>query len=155
MVYTYDELQVGDSHFYEKTFTDADVLLFSAISGDGNPMHTNEEFAKKTKFGRRICHGAMTSSLISNALTRMFPTSIYISQYVEFLAPVFIGDTITANLKVTKLDGGKNRVWLRTWCTNQKGDLVIEGEAKMMPVTREMKEAALQQQEKLNNSLGV
>jgi len=127
MVYTYDELQVGDSHFYEKTFTDADVLLFSAISGDGNPMHTNEEFAKKTKFGRRICHGAMTSSLISNALTRMFPTSIYISQYVEFLAPVFIGDTIKAEVTcIEKL--GKGRVRMRTCCYNQDGVQVIEGE---------------------------
>lgn len=128
MVYTYEELNVGDSNAYEKTITDADVLMFSAVSGDGNPMHTNDEFAKKSKFGRRIVHGALTNSLISNALTRAFPASIYISQNTEFVAPVFIGDTIRAEVTcVEKL--GKGRVRMRTCCYNQNGEMVLTGEA--------------------------
>ena len=96
MVYTNSQLQVGDSNECEKTITAADVLLFSAVSGDCNPMHINDEFAGKSKFKRRIAHGALTSSLISTALTNAFPTSIYISQYSEFKSPVYLGDTIKA-----------------------------------------------------------
>lgn len=127
MVYTYEQLQIGDSNSYEKTITEADVLLFSAVSGDNNPMHMNEEFAKKSKFGRRIAHGALTSSLISTALTKTFPTSIYISQYTEFCAPVFIGDTIRIVVTcVEKME--KGRVRMKTEGFNQNGEKVITGE---------------------------
>ena len=128
MVYTYEKLCIGDSNAFEKTITDADVLLFSAVSGDNNPMHTYDEFAKKSKFGQRIVHGALTSGLISTALTRAFPTSIYISQYTEFCSPVYIGDTIRAVVTcVEKLE--KGRVRMKTECFNQKGTLVLTGEA--------------------------
>lgn len=127
MVYTYDTLKVGDTNAYEKTFTEADVLLFSAISGDGNPIHMSDEFAKKSKFGRRIVHGSMTASLFSAALTRAFPTSIYISQYSEFCAPVYIGDTI--RVVVTCLEKlGRGRVRMKTEAFNQNGEKVIDGE---------------------------
>lgn len=128
MVYTYDELREGDSNSYEKTITAADVLLFSAVSGDNNPMHMNDEFAKKSKFKRRIAHGALTNSLISTALTRAFPTSIYISQHTEFTAPVFIDDTIKAVVTcIEKLD--KGRVRMKTECYNQNNELILTGEA--------------------------
>ena len=78
--YVYSKLQVGDSNSFEKTITAADVLLFSAVSGDCNPMHVSDEFAKKSQFGQRIAHGALVSGLISTALTNAFPTSIYISE---------------------------------------------------------------------------
>jgi len=128
LAYTYDALQTGDSNCYEKTITEADILLFSAVSGDSNPMHMNQEFAAKSRFGRRIAHGALTASLISTALTQAFPTSIYISQYSEFKGPVFVGDTIKAVVTcVEKME--KGRVRMRTECFNQRGELVIDGEA--------------------------
>lgn len=128
MVYTYSQLREGDSNAFEKTITAADILLFSAVSGDCNPMHINEEFAKRSKFGGRIAHGALTSSLISTALTNAFPTSIYISQYSEFKAPVYVGDTVKAVVTcIEKL--GKGRVKLQTNCYNQDGVLILEGEA--------------------------
>ena len=126
--YVYSELQVGDSNSFEKTITSADVLMFSAVSGDCNPMHTNDEFAKKSQFGGRIAHGALVSGLISTALTNAFPTSIYISQSVNFLAPVHIGDTIKA-VVTCKEKLGKGRVLMQTDCFNQDGVKVIEGEA--------------------------
>lgn len=127
-MYKYSELQIGDSNVFEKTITDADVLLFSAVSGDYNPMHTNEKFAQTTKFGKRIVHGALTSSLISTALTNAFPTSIYISQHSEFKAPVYIGDTIKAVVTcVEKREKGV--VVMSTNCYRQDGTLVLEGQA--------------------------
>ena len=128
MVYTYSQLQVGDSNEFEKTITAADVLLFSAVSGDCNPMHINDEFAGKSKFKRRIAHGALPSSLISTALTNAFPTSIYISQYSEFKSPVYLGDTIKA-VVTCREKLGKARVKMQTNCYNQRGELVLEGEA--------------------------
>ncbi len=126
--YVYSKLKVGDSNTFEKTITGADVLLFSAVSGDCNPMHIDDEFAKRSQFGGRIAHGALVSGLISTALTNAFPTSIYISQSVNFLAPVHLGDTIKA-VVTCKEKLGKGRVRMQTDCFNQNGVKVIEGEA--------------------------
>ena len=141
--YVYSKLRVGDSNSFEKTITVADVLLFSAVSGDCNPMHVSDEFAKKSQFGQRIAHGALVSGLISTALTNAFPTSIYISQNVKFLAPVFLGDTIKA-VVTCKEKLGKGRVLMQTDCFNQNGVKVIEGEA----VTRLAREPEVPQGEK-------
>lgn len=140
--YTYSQLKAGDSNTFEKTITAADILLFSAVSGDCNPMHLSDEFAKKSQFGRRIAHGALASGLISTALTNAFPTSIYISQSVKFLAPVYIGDTITA-VVTCREKLGKGRVLMQTDCFNQDGVKVIEGEA----VTRLAREEPAFQEE--------
>lgn len=126
--FVYSKLQIGDSNSFEKTITVADVLLFSAVSGDCNPMHVSDEFARKSQFGQRIAHGALVSGLISTALTNSFPTSIYISQSVKFLAPVFLGDTIKA-VVTCKEKLGKGKVLMQTDCFNQNGLKVIEGEA--------------------------
>lgn len=108
-------------------------------------MHINDEFAKSSPFGQRIAHGALVSSLISTALTNAFPTSIYISQTVNFLHPVYIGDTIKA-VVTCKEKLGKGRVLMQTDCFNQEGNKVIEGEA----VTRLAREpeAAITEAEK-------
>jgi 3-hydroxybutyryl-CoA dehydratase len=127
-MFTYKDLKVGDSNSFEKTITAADVLLFSAVSGDCNPMHINEEFAKNTQFGARIAHGALVASLISTALTNAFPTSIYISQTTKFVAPVYLGSTIKA-VVTCKEKLGKGKVLMQTNCYDQTGKLVIEGEA--------------------------
>ena len=128
MAYTYSALKIGDSEQFSKTITAADILLFAAVSGDMNQLHINDEYAKKTFFGQRIAHGALTSSLIPAALTMAFPGSIYISQYVEFKAPVFINDTITVTV-TCKEKREKRHVVMQTDCFNQKGELVLTGTA--------------------------
>lgn len=128
MSYTYSSLKVGDSQTFAKTVTAADVLLFAAVSGDMNQLHINDEYAKTTFFGQRIAHGALTSSLIPGALTAAFPGSIYISQYCEFVAPVFIGDTITV-VVTCKEKREKRKVLMETNCYNQRGECVLQGEA--------------------------
>lgn len=128
MSYKYSELKPGDSQSFRKTITDADILLFAGVSGDMNPMHIDDLYAKDTKFGRRLVHGALTASLIPAALTLAFPGSVYISQYVAFKAPVFIGDTITATVTCTE-KREKGNVVMDCKCYNQNGDCVIEGEA--------------------------
>lgn len=128
MAYTYDTLKIGDSESFEKTITDADLLLFCAVSGDINPVHISDEYAKTTRFGKRIAHGALVAGLIPAALTAAFPGSIYISQYCEFVAPVFIGDTIRSVVTcVEKME--KGRVKMETNCYNQDGVMVIRGTA--------------------------
>lgn len=129
MSFVYSELKIGDSEKFSKTITSADVLLFAAVSGDMNQLHIDEEFGKKTKFGHRIAHGMLTAALIPAALTKAFPGSVYISQYVRFMAPVFIGDTITAEV-VCKEKREKNHVIMQTNCYNQDGKCVLEGEAE-------------------------
>ncbi len=128
MAYTYSQLKIGDSETFSKTITAADILLFAAVSGDMNQLHINDEYAKATMFGQRIAHGALTSSLIPAALTLAFPGSVYISQYVEFKAPVFINDTITV-IVTCKEKREKRRVVMQTNCYNQRGECVLEGEA--------------------------
>ena len=128
MSFVYSELKVGDSNSFQKTITVADIALFAAVSGDFNPMHVSAQFAEKSQFKQRIAHGALTSGLISTALTNAFPASIYISQYVEYLAPVYIDDTITAII-ICKEKLGKGRVRLQTKCVNQNDVVVVDGEA--------------------------
>lgn len=134
-MYTYDQLKIGDSNSFEKTITSADILLFAGLSGDCNPLHLSDEFAKKSQFGRRIAHGLLVSSMISAALTNAFPHSVYISQSLNFLVPVYIGDTIKV-VVTCKEKLGKGRVLMRTACYNQNNVIVIDGEG----VTRLKKE---------------
>ena len=129
MSYKYSELQIGDKESFSKTITDADVLMFAAVSGDMNELHMNEEYGKTTWFGHRIAHGALTSALIPAALTKAFPGSIYISQYVEFTGPVYIGDTLTS--VVTCLEKKEKRhVIMETDVINQRGEYVLKGKAE-------------------------
>ncbi len=137
MAYTYSQLKIGDSQSFSKTVTDGDILLFAAVSGDMNQIHINDEYAKSTFFGRRIAHGALTAAFIPAALTLAFPGSVYISQYVEFKAPVYIGDTITS-VVTCKEKREKRVVVMETKCYNQKGECVLDGEA----VTKLAKEEA-------------
>lgn len=129
MAYTYSELKIGDFQEFSKTITEADILLFAAVSGDMNQLHINEEFGKTTKFGHRIAHGMLTAALIPAALTLAFPGSVYISQYVRFTAPVYVGDTLTVRV-VCKEKREKNHVIMETNCYNQNGVCVLEGQAE-------------------------
>jgi 3-hydroxybutyryl-CoA dehydratase len=131
---TFDKLSVGQSASLGKTITEADILLFSAVSMDTNPIHLNEELAEETLFKGRVAHGMLCASLISAVLGTSLPGlgTIYISQSMRFRAPVRIGDTITATVTVAALDHEKKRATMRTMC-RVKGKVVIEGEALVIP----------------------
>ncbi|KPJ77439.1 MAG: enoyl-CoA hydratase [Deltaproteobacteria bacterium SG8_13] len=135
---TIEELQVGQSARFSKTITEADVYLFAGITGDLNPAHVDEEFAKKTYFKTRIAHGMLTAGFISTIIGTMLPGpgSIYIRQEVNFLKPVRIGDTVVATAEVAEVMSEKKRVRLKTFCTNQKGEVVLDGQAIVSPPRR-------------------
>ena len=133
----FEDLQVGQRASTGKTITETDILLFSAVSTDTNPVHINAEVAAGSIFGQRIAHGMLSASLISAVLgTRLpGPGTIYLSQSLRFRAPVKIGDTVTATAEITALDPVKKRATLKTTCT-VAGKLVIDGEALVIPPSR-------------------
>ena len=111
-----------------KTIAEADINLFAEVSGDFNPVHMREEYAKKTFFGGRIAHGVLTLGLVSAAMTKLPGLVIFISATDKFLAPARIGDDITATGEVTAVRKDKGIVTLKASCTNQKGETIVEGE---------------------------
>lgn len=128
------EMSVGDYAEFTKTVSESDVYQFAGVTGDFNPAHVNEEFAKETMFKGRIAHGMLSAGFISAVLGTKLPGPgcIYLKQELSFLAPVKIGDTVTATVEVKELIADKNRVILRTYCKNQDGREVLDGEAVMM-----------------------
>jgi 3-hydroxybutyryl-CoA dehydratase len=130
-----EEIKVGDSAQFSKTISENDIYLYAGITGDFNPAHVNEEYAKNTYFKTRIAHGMLSAGLISTILGTMLPGpgTIYIKQDLRFLAPVHIGDTITACADVIEVVKEKNRVILKTYCINQDSDMVLDGEAMVSP----------------------
>ena len=132
---TIDQLEVGQKASFTKTVTEADVYNFAGVTGDFNPAHMNEEYAKNTAFKTRIAHGMLSAGFISAVLGTQLPGpgTIYLNQDLRFTKPVHFGDTITATITVDELIKEKNRAILKTVCTNQDGDVVVEGMAKVMP----------------------
>ena len=128
------KLKVGDTASLTRTVTDQDILAFAEVTGDHNPIHLNDAFAAKTRFGRRIAHGMFGASLISAVLGNDLPGpgSIYLSQTLKFLAPVYLGDTVTARVTVTKIKDEKLIATLETVCENQRGEALINGEAVVL-----------------------
>jgi 3-hydroxybutyryl-CoA dehydratase len=126
--------KVGDSASLTKTFTENDVLTFAEISGDHNPIHVDPQFAVSSRFERQIVHGMLTAGMISAILGMQLPGpgSIYLKQELNFRAPVYFEDTLTATVTVTKLREDKPIITLATRCTNQDGILVLDGEAILM-----------------------
>jgi len=124
-----DQMQVGDAAEFAKTVTETDIYLYAGITGDFNPAHVNEAYAKNTFFKTRIAHGMLTAGFISAIIANQLPGpgTIYLKQELSFLAPVRIGDTITARVEVLELNIEKNRVRLKTTCSNQDGVSVLEG----------------------------
>lgn len=129
--YTIDELEVGQSASFTKTVTEADAYNYAGVSGDFNPAHINEEYAKRTFFKTRIAHGMISAGFISAVLGTKLPGpgTIYLGQDLKFTKPVRFGDTITATCTVEEIIKEKNRLILRTVCTNQDGEVVIDGKA--------------------------
>jgi 3-hydroxybutyryl-CoA dehydratase len=132
---TIDELKVGDSAELSKTVSETDIYLFAGITGDFNPAHVDEEYARRTFFGTRIAHGLLTAGFISAVLGCRLPGpgAVYMRQELSFLGPVRIGDTITARVEVLEIDREKGRARLLTTCDNQEGKRVLTGEALVSP----------------------
>ena len=127
-------LKVGDAAEMTKTIADEDVRAFAELTGDRNPVHLDEEYAASTRFGRRIAHGMLGASLISAVLANELPGrgTVYLSQTLRFTAPVFLGDTVTARVVVKGVREDRPVVTLETFCTNQRGERVVEGEAVVL-----------------------
>jgi 3-hydroxybutyryl-CoA dehydratase len=125
------EFVEGQSASLTRTVTAADVEAFAAISGDTNPVHLDEQYAAETRFGKRIAHGMLSVAYISAVLGTKFPGpgTIYLSQNVSFLGPVYLGDTITATVTVSKYRAEKAILTLITECWNQDGVKVVDGQA--------------------------
>jgi 3-hydroxybutyryl-CoA dehydratase len=135
--YDIEDLEVGMTASFAKTITEADIILFAGASGDNNAVHINEEFAKTTMFGGRIAHGMLTASVISAAVANRLPGpgAIYISQQLNFRAPVRPGDTVHAHVSVREVNRERGRVALETVC--KVGDtVVIVGEAVVKPTSK-------------------
>ncbi len=132
---TIEEIHVGDAAEFAKTISESDIYLFAGITGDLNPAHINETYAAKTFFKTRIAHGMLLGGFISAILGNQLPGpgTIYIRQELNFLAPVRMGETITARAEVMEIIAEKNRVRLKTTCVNQDGTMVLEGEAIVSP----------------------
>ena len=133
------ELKAGDSAQISKTITETDINDFAKVTGDFNPLHLDQAYAEKTMFKGRIAHGLLSVGFFSSILGNILPGhgTIYLSQEAKFLAPVRIGDTITAKVEVLELIGDKNRAKFKTICTNQDGKVVVDGVAWAMPPKKE------------------
>jgi 3-hydroxybutyryl-CoA dehydratase len=129
----FEAFRVGDATTFSKTITEADIALFAAVSGDTYPLHFDEEYAKTTRFGTRIAHGLLSASLLSTVHGTLLgvPGGIFVAQSLRFRRPVMIGDTLTARAEVVEIITERRRLGVRTTVANQRGEIVIEGEATL------------------------
>ncbi len=125
------KFSIGQKASFTKQITERDVATFAEISGDKNPLHLDDAYAQQTRFGARIAHGGFTFALISAALGTELPGpgTVYLSQSLKFIKPVYFDDTITATVEITALRADKGIVTLKTECANQRGEKIAEGEA--------------------------
>lgn len=138
---TFEEVKLGDSATYSRALTQDDIILFAKVSGDVNPAHLDPEYAKTTHFKQVIGHGMWTAALISTVLGTQLPGpgTIYLSQSLKFLKPVFIGDNITVKVTVVKKYIRKPVLILAAKCTNQHEKIVLTGFAKVLAPTVKVK----------------
>lgn len=131
---TFDEIQVGDSATLERPLTMRDIKLFAVITGDINPAHVDEDYARSSRFHEVIAHGMWGGSLIATVVGTELPGpgTIYVSQTLRFRRPVRLGDRLAITVTVTEKQAEKNRLMLACKCHNQEGDLVIKGEAEVI-----------------------
>ncbi len=129
-------ITVGRKASLSKKITAQDIELFAKVTGDTNPLHLDEAFAKRTRFKKRVCHGMLSAGLISAVLGTKLAgpnaSPIYLGQSMRFLKPVFIGDTVTASIEVKKVDPARRILIVSTECSNQDGQQILTGEATMM-----------------------
>jgi 3-hydroxybutyryl-CoA dehydratase len=133
----FEDLSIGQSAEFAKTVTESDIGAFAGVSGDFNPVHINEEFAKTTMFKGRIAHGMLSAGFISTVFGMKLPGPgcIYVAQSLKFKAPVRIGDTVTARCEVTGLIPEKKFATFKTTCS-VGGKIVVDGEATLMVPSR-------------------
>ncbi len=136
--YKFEDMSVGMTHQTEHVITEKDIELFAEVSGDRNPLHMDDEFAKHTPFGQRIAHGALTASYISGILGNDLPGpgSIFVGLNMRFRRPVLIGSLVIVKVEVTEMRERGNRVTLKVSC-NVDGKAAISGEAMVMVPSRE------------------
>ncbi|MCX7775569.1 MAG: MaoC family dehydratase [Spirochaetaceae bacterium] len=136
--YFFEDIEPGMVAESAKTVTEADVVLFAGVTGDFNPVHVNEEYARDTMFKGRIVHGMFSAGLISAVLGTKLPGpgAVYVNQLLKFKAPVHIGDTVTARVEVLSKIPEKKFVTMRTSCS-VGGRVVVDGEATLMVPSRE------------------
>ena len=137
--HTYQELKVGQIGFVEKTITETDLYVYAGVTGDFSWLHVNEVRAQQGHFKTRVVHGMLLAGLISTVIGNQMPGAgtIYEKQSLHFLRPCFISDTIRAQTEVIELMPA-GRVRLKPTCHNQKGELLIEGEAIVIPPRRHL-----------------
>ena len=126
----WDDINIGDKHTFSKKITMEDISAWVSMMGDDNPVHTDEEYAKTTRFGNVIAPGIMIAGFISTVMTKATFGNVYSGQTLKFLKPVYVGDTITAGGEVIEKLEEKHRVVIKTECFNQNGELVITGEGQ-------------------------
>lgn len=128
------DIKIGDEFTKRRLITDELIRAFAELSGDHNPIHLDDKFAAKTRFGKRIAHGMLSGAFISAVLGYEFQERkiVYLSQTMKFIAPVFIGDTITTTATVVRIREEKGIVILETGCTNQNDEVTLKGEAAVM-----------------------
>lgn len=127
-------LKPGDQASRITTITDEMIRAFAELTGDANPVHLDDDYAAGTRFGRRIAHGMIAAGLISATLANELPGpgTVYLSQTLQFKAPVYPGDTITTSVEVQSVRPDKPIATLRTVCRNQQDAIVLEGEAVVL-----------------------
>lgn len=124
-------LEVGATAQLTRFFSKADVQQFALLTGDFNPLHLDDEYARQTRFGACIVHGMLHAGLISAVLATVLPGpgTIYLRQELIFLAPIFVNESVTASVEILEVRPDEKRVRLRTCCTKENGELAINGEA--------------------------
>jgi 3-hydroxybutyryl-CoA dehydratase len=137
---TYDEINIGDQCHFSKTLTESDILMFATVSGDVNPVHLDEEFAKGSIFKERIAHGMWSGSLVSAALATVMPGpgTIYLNQSLNFHRPVMLGDTLQVTLCAKNKKDEKNIVVFSCDVKNQHEKTVLSGEAQVIAPTEKI-----------------
>lgn len=134
----WDDFKVGDYAAWAKTITDADVVIWTGITGDINPLHLDEQYAATTRFGKPVVPGVYVLGFISTAVTRLGMGHVYASQNIRFMKPVYVGDTITGEATIIEKVEEKSLMKVHTRCINQNGVVVLDGEA-ILYVLREVK----------------
>tara|TARA_B110000438_G_scaffold1541_1_gene1523 strand:- start:987 stop:1418 length:432 start_codon:yes stop_codon:yes gene_type:complete len=132
--YTFDSINIGVNHEFKIMITEKMVSDFSIISGDFNPLHMDENYAAKTKFKKRVCHGMLLSSFLSRLIGMYLPgkNALYFSQTVNFVSPAFINDSITVKGEIIDKSDATKIITVKTSIMNQKNELLLNGESKVM-----------------------
>jgi 3-hydroxybutyryl-CoA dehydratase len=132
---TFDEIQIGETASFTKTITETDVYLFAGISGDFNPLHVNEEYAKTSPFKTRIAHGGLAASLLANVLGMKLPGlgTVALEVTQKFRNAVYFGDTVTVAVTVSKKIERMKVIEMNILWSNQRGETVSKGSCRVLP----------------------